>query len=143
GITDVGATALASATGLPRLDTIYLFHNSIHDKARAALERSSHFCLANLDLGEREEGYCMSRGEVETARRHYVREQLLPIVSHYFQTYERLQSAMLCVAQYWADEADDAVHGSLIVSELFEPTLGVGWSDESGPDANLPNTQIK
>jgi uncharacterized protein (TIGR02996 family) len=144
GITDVGAASLASATGLPRLDTVYLFQNSITDGARAALERSSHFRLANLDLGEREEGYCMSHGEAEMARRQYVRTQLLPVVSHYFQTYERLRSAVLCVAQYWADEANDAVHGMLIVSELFEPTLeGVGGGDdETRLDPNVPNTHI-
>ncbi len=52
---------------------------------------------------------------------------------------------MLCVAQYWNDEAEDAVHGLLVVSELFEPTLeGVSWSyDESHIDPNVPNTRIK
>jgi hypothetical protein len=48
------------------------------------------------------------------------------------------------VAQYWADEADDAVHATLIVSELFEPILeGVSWDKESGVDPNLPNTRIE
>jgi uncharacterized protein (TIGR02996 family) len=144
GITDIGATALASAAGLPRLDTVYLFQNQIGDGARAALERSSCFRLTNLDVGERAEGYCMSPGEAELARREYLRTKLLPLVTRYFKTYERLQSAMLCVAQYWADEADDAVHGMLVVSELFEPTLeGVDAEDESGGDPNLPNTFIK
>jgi hypothetical protein len=52
---------------------------------------------------------------------------------------------MLCVAQYWADEADDAVHAALIVSELPEPVLeGVGWEgDEDAPDRNIPNTRLK
>ena len=143
-ITDAGAAALASATGLPRLDTIYLFGNPVGDGGRAALERASRFRLGNLDLGERAEGYCMSPGEVEMARRQYLRTHLLPVVSRYFATYERLQSAMLCVAQYWADEADDAVHGTLIVSELFEPTLeGVGRDEDvSTGDPNLPTTRI-
>jgi uncharacterized protein (TIGR02996 family) len=144
GITDVGAAALASATGLQRLDTLYLFANPVRDAAYAALERSPGFCLANLDVGARAEDYCMSPGEAEMSRRQYLRTHLFPVVSQYFATYERLQSAMLCVAQYWADEADDAVHGRLIVSELFEPTLeGVGWNDdESGVDPNVPNTPI-
>jgi uncharacterized protein (TIGR02996 family) len=142
GITDAGAAALASATGLPRLDTVYLFANPISDGAPAALERSSGFLIGNLDVGARAEGYCMSPGEAEMARRQYLRERLLPVVSQHFTTYERLQSAMLCVAQYWADEA---VHALLIVSELFEPTLeGVSWSGkESQGDPNLPNTHIK
>jgi uncharacterized protein (TIGR02996 family) len=144
GITDAGAAALASATGLPRLDTVYLFQNRVSDGARAALERGPHFRLGKLDLGEREEGYCMSPGEAEMARRQFVRTQLLPVVSRYFQTYERLRSAALCVAQYWADEANDAVHAALVVSELFEPILeGVGWNNESGVDPNLPNTRIE
>ena len=144
-ITDAGAAALASAAGLPRFDTIYLFQNKVGDGGRAALERASRFRLGNLDLGERADGYCMSPGEVEMARRQYLRTHLLPVVSRYFATYERLQSAMLCVAQYWADEADDAVHGTLVVSELLEPTLeGVGWGDdESGADPNVPNTRIE
>jgi uncharacterized protein (TIGR02996 family) len=145
GITDAGAHALASAAGLPCLDTIYLFQNPITAASRAALEQSSCFRLGNLDVGERAEGYCLSPGETEMGRRHYLRTQLLPVVSNYFTKYERLQSVMLCVAQYWADEANDAVHGQLIVSELFEPTMkGVrGWSeDESKVDPNLPNTRI-
>src|SRR5262249_54728662 len=128
-ITSAGVLALGGATGLPRLDTVYLFQNPVlGDGARAALKWAAQFgrvTLATLDVGERAEGYCMSRGQAEMARRRYIREHLLPIVSQHFQTYERLQSAMLCVAQYWADEADDAVHGRLIVSELFEPTMDI------------------
>ncbi len=144
GITEAGVTALAEWTGLPQLNTVYLFQNPLGEGAHAALEASAQFRLANLDMGEREDGYCRSHGEAEMARRKYVREHLLPVVSRHFKTYERLQSAMLCVAQYWADEANDAVHGMLIVSELFEPTLeGVGGFDE-GPrvDPNVPNTHI-
>jgi uncharacterized protein (TIGR02996 family) len=145
GVTDAGAAALAAATGLPHLDTLYLFDNPISDGARAVLQRSRGFRLTNLDVGEREEGYCMSPGEAEMRRREYLRKHLAPVVSDYFTTYERLQSAMLCVAQYWADEADDAVHGLLIVSELFEPTLdGVHeYENEPKADPNIPNTHIE
>jgi uncharacterized protein (TIGR02996 family) len=139
-ISDAGATELAAAEGLPRLETLYLFQNTV-GSACAALRR-----MMDLDVGERDDGYCMSRGETEMARRQHIREHLLPVVLQYFQTYERLQSAMLCVAQYWNDEANDAVHGYLVVSELFEPTLqGVEpWlDDESSADPNLPNTRIE
>jgi uncharacterized protein (TIGR02996 family) len=144
-ITDAGAAALARAAGLPRLDTLYLAQNPIGDDALYALPESAHFHLTNLDVGERPDGYCTSPGESEMARRKYVRTQLLPAVTGYFDTYERLQSAMLCVAQYWADEANDAVHARLIVSELFEPMLdGARWGDkESLVDPNLPTTRIK
>jgi uncharacterized protein (TIGR02996 family) len=143
GITNAGASALTAATGLPRLDTIYLFQNPLDSSARTMLQRSSFFSVKTLDLGERAEGYCLSPGEVEVARREYIRTYLMPVVSRYFATYERLRSAMLCVAQYWADEADDAVHGRLIVSELFEPVLEGVDEDKSHADPNLPNTYIK
>ncbi len=95
GITDAGAAALAGAAGLPRLDTAYLSGNRIGGGARAALEGSPHFRLTNLDVGEPADGYCMSPGETDMARRRYLRTQLAPIVTRYFDTYERLRSAML------------------------------------------------
>lgn len=141
-ITNVGAIALATATGLPKLETLYLFGNNIGDPTGAALPLITQFKLKKLDLGERPPGYCMSPGEAEVARRRHVREGLLPLVSRYFQDYKRLESAMLCVAQYWNDEADDAVHGTIIVSELFEPTLDrVSYDAEHDP--NIPNTSIE
>lgn len=143
-ITDAGVGALARAAGMPRLDTVYLFQNPIGARARTTLERAKHFHLSSLDTGERAAGYCMSPGEADVARRQYIRTHLLPLVLQYFQTHNLLRSATLCVAQYWADEADDAVHGTLVVSELPEPTMkGVSWGNESGTDANLPNTRIE
>ncbi len=142
-ITDGGVAALAKAKGLPRLDTVYLFQNPTSERARASLERAAHYCLGNLDLGERAEGYCLSPGETDIARRKYIRDDLLPVVSQHFQTYQLLRSAMLCVAQYWADEANDAVHGKLVVSELFEPTLKEVQGYGPAPDPNVPNTRIE
>ncbi len=69
GLTDAGAAVLAAAPGLPRLDTVYLFQNSVSDAGRLALQRSPNFRLTNLDLGVRAEGYCMSAGEADMARR--------------------------------------------------------------------------
>ena len=144
GVTDVGARALADATGLPRLNTAYLFGNAISPAARTALTQSTQFQLANLDVGERADGYCMSPGEAEMGRRQWLRTQLLPVVARYFETYERLQCAALCVAQYWDDEADDAVHAEMVVSELFEPTLRcVNWGGKNHKDPNLPTTHVK
>ena len=86
----------------------------------------------------------MSRGEAEMNRRRYFRDHLLPFVQGFFDKYEGLQSAMLCVAQYWSDEANDAVHGSLIVSELPVPRLDGASHGYGGaaPDPNVPNTKI-
>jgi uncharacterized protein (TIGR02996 family) len=145
GITDAGASALSRATGLPHLNVLYLFDNPIRAAGMIAVDMDARFRLRNLDVGDRDEGYCMSPGQSEVARRQYVRTKLLPAVATLFNTHERLQSAVLCVAQYWDDEADDAVHGRLVVSELLEPTLeGTEPSGEtSGADPNLPTTRIK
>jgi uncharacterized protein (TIGR02996 family) len=145
-ITSAGVSALAAATGLPRLDTVYLFDNSVNAGARDALEKGRRFCVTTVDLGEHDEGYSFSPGQADVARRHFLRTHLLPFVTKTFKTYPHLQSAMLCVAQYWADEANDAVHGELIVSELFQPDLEgarSGYEDDSGPDPNVPNTHLK
>jgi uncharacterized protein (TIGR02996 family) len=144
-ISDVGVSALAKSKALSKLETVYLFGNRISENARFILKRAEHFQLKNLDLGKPAEGYAMSTGQAEMARRQYIRKELLPVVLDFFQKYEGLRSAMLCVAQYWSDEATDAVHGNLIVSELFEPKMeGVqSYADESDPDINLPNLKIK
>lgn len=144
-LTDESVPALAESVGFPRLETLYLFQNPISVTGLKLLIGSSRFSLKNLDAGEREDGYCMSSGEAEVARREYIRSRLNPLVARYFHDYDQLQSAMLCVAQYWADEANDAVHGNLIVSELIEPTLdGVEYSeDDAQPDPNLPTVRLK
>jgi uncharacterized protein (TIGR02996 family) len=139
-LTDAGAKALASANGFPALDTVYLFRNPVTDAARVALEDSTQFTLANLDVGAHADGYCMSPGQSEMARRLFVRAHLLPVVRQHFDTYPLLRSANLCVAQYWNDEANDAVHGELVVSELFEPVL---TGLDEGADPNIPNTRIR
>lgn len=145
GLSDAGTVALAAAPGLPRLDTVYHFQNAVGEAGHSALEESPRFRLSNLDVGEVVDGDCMSPGQTEMGRRRFLRTQLLAIVTRYFRSYERLESAVLCVARCWADEADDAVHEVLVVSELFEPTLrGVnpGYG-KATPDANLPTTVIK
>jgi len=145
GITDTGASALAQASGLPALESLYLFHNAVGSAGRTALENSDRFRLGNLDFGEPAAGYSFSPGQTDVARREFLRTRLLPVIRGYFTKYPRLQSAMLCVAQYWSDEADDAVHGRVVVSELFEPTMeGVeAYGDDAARDPNIPNTPFK
>lgn len=145
-IDDYGAQRLARAR-LKRLDTLYLFHSSVTRSGRGALLTTANFRLKSIDLGEHEDGYSMSGGQTEMGRRRYIRTQLLPHLEGYFQKYPLLQSAMLCVAQYWNDEADDAVHNEVIVSELYEPTI-IGAIDylsddvDGQEDPNVPNTII-
>ncbi len=145
-LTDAGAIALASAKGLPRLAAVYLFDNSVGERGRWALREAPHFTPTELDLGEPATGYAFSPGQADAARREFVRKHLTPLASQYVRKYEHLRSAHFCVAQYWADEADDAVHAYLIVSELAEPTLvgaQSGGDEKSESDPNVPNTRIK
>lgn len=50
-------------------------------------------------------------------------EHVVPLVEKTFRTYDALQSAALLVAQYWNDEAHDAVHGYLVYSSAPRPDL--------------------
>jgi uncharacterized protein (TIGR02996 family) len=145
GVSDAGVTALADATGMPRLDTLYLFGNTVSEEARTLLDCSTSFTLGNLDAGERADGYCMSPGVTDIARRRWIRADLWPFVRRQFEAHERLRSATLCVAQYWDDEAGDAVHGRLIVSEWPVPLLDEVDRHGGGSvgDPNLPSTHIQ
>lgn len=148
-ITLTGMSALANAKGLPALQTLYLFDNpgsaTDQDRERArTLFYNTSFSAVHVDLGEHDEGYCMSAGQADVARIDYLRRYLIPASRRYFDKYPLLQSAMLCVAQYWADEADDAVHGYLVLSELLEPTLNNVFFDGESEhrDPNIPNSEI-
>lgn len=146
-LSDEGAYRLAEARGLPRLKNVHLFDNAVTRAGATALSQTPNFALATIDLGERAVGREASPGQTDMKRREYLRTRLGPYLQNQFQTYERLRSAMLCVAQYWNDEADDAVHSALVVSEGLEPTLtGVGYRirDDEGrvADPNIPNTTI-
>lgn len=148
-ITETGADALAGATSFPNLTTLFLFENQLSDEAvnltkRRFLESEQRkTSFKTLDLGETQEGYELSPGQAEMQRRLLVREDLLPWVEKLFTTYKPLQSAVFCVAQYWSDEANDAVHAYLVVSELAEPILeGVSAHEESTTDLNLPTVKI-
>jgi hypothetical protein len=58
-------------------------------------------------------------------REKIINSDIIPIIELYFSKYPQLQSAMLLVAQYWDDEAADAVHSEIIISVLPTPVLGV------------------
>jgi hypothetical protein len=51
--------------------------------------------------------------------------EIIPKIKMIFNKYLELQSAMILVAQYWDDEAGDAVHYRLIFSVLPTPVLGI------------------
>jgi len=63
--------------------------------------------------------------DASARRAAFIRDALVP----YFRQHLRkqgLRSALLLVAQYWADEADDAVHYEIIWSKLDEPDVAAG-----------------
>lgn len=47
-------------------------------------------------------------------RRQLIEEYYLPVAEHVLQKDDRVDAVMLCFAQYWDDEADDAVHARLL-----------------------------
>lgn len=52
-----------------------------------------------------------------------IRHTILPVVEAYFRRFTPLQSAVLYLAQYHNDEAEDAVHAGWVFSELTLPDL--------------------
>ena len=65
----------------------------------------------------------MSAEETEAKRREIMRDLVKPYIRKVFHKYPQLQSAMLLVAQYWNDEAHDAVHEEVLFSVLDFPDL--------------------
>jgi len=54
-------------------------------------------------------------------RQWSLEHEVRPTVEEVFAERPAVQSILLCVAQYWADEADDAVHGHLVFSSRATP----------------------
>ena len=65
--------------------------------------------------------------EVARLREQMIQDQVLPIITRAFDSFPSLKSATLLVAQFWCDEAIDAVHCDLIFSELNTPDLGAAY----------------
>lgn len=65
---------------------------------------------------------------------------IVPIVKANFNKYPQLKSAAILVAQYWNDEASDAVHQHIIYSVLDTPDFEAAARGEYGKDTvNLPS----
>jgi hypothetical protein len=73
-----------------------------------------------------------SKLEMLELREKIINHGILPIVKLVFDKYDRIQSAMLLVGQYWDDEAHDAVHNQIIFSILPTPipNLELEYSDD-------------
>ncbi len=61
--------------------------------------------------------------ETERRRKEYMETVVKPMVEHIFKMYPKLNGAVLKVAQYWCDEARDAVHGKLGFSLYRNPDI--------------------
>lgn len=91
----------------------------------------------------------MSTAKYTPSQTAALREELLrakaePLVLRTFDRHPRLQSAMMLVAQFWNDEADDAVHYEFIYSERETPDVGAASQaedaeDETWDDVNFPS----
>jgi len=84
----------------------------------------------------------LSPEEAVGLRNEFLNGRFKRSVDNVFGSDASLQSATLLVAQYWDDEADDAVHGEMIYSELITPDLDTLRADPEiyydGDLVNLP-----
>lgn len=87
-------------------------------------------------------GYLHTPERTAALRREWTRDRLLPALRALFARLPALRSACVLVAQYWNDEADDAVHCAIVVSELEAPDLAAASRAYEEPDdgdpGNLP-----
>ena len=80
----------------------------------------------------------------QTARmRQEIVARIAQRVGQVFEQHPQLRSAVMLVAQYWNDEAQDAVHGKFIFSMLAVPDLKAvqeAWDrgNEDSETINLP-----
>lgn len=65
--------------------------------------------------------------EAASLRDQMIREQIVPVIRRAFAAHPALHSATLLVAQYWNDEANDAVHCDLVFSELDTPDTAAAY----------------
>jgi hypothetical protein len=75
--------------------------------------------------------------ETAILRRKYVEQRLLPPLDWRFKYYPNLKSAALFVAQYWDDEANDAVNVLWIFSVLETPDFDYPFSNSTWTEENL------
>ena len=86
--------------------------------------------------------YRYSKEEVAKLREAIIHNCIKPIVKKFFENHPQLNSAMLLVAQYYNDEASDAVHEFIFFSVLENPDFEAFSEAELHPDGldriNLP-----
>ena len=87
-------------------------------------------------------GYLYTPEQTAGLRREWTQGHLLPALQALFARLPALRSACVLVAQYWNDEADDAVHCAVVVSELDAPDIAAASRAfeeiDDGDPVNLP-----
>lgn len=78
--------------------------------------------------------------ETALLRRKYVEKKLIPALQKLFDAFTELRSAALFVAQYWDDEAHDAVYDLWVFSVLETPNFDYPFSDETIEESELNGT---
>jgi uncharacterized protein (TIGR02996 family) len=68
-----------------------------------------------------------------TLRRWSLEHELRPLFQRVFEERPEVRSVLLAVAQHWADEADDAVHGHLVMSAREVPRWPHRCADDTFP----------
>ena len=88
-----------------------------------------------------EEGKLFTPAEAKQLRENLIRKWILPALEARFTKFPQLKSAGLLVAQYWCDEAGDAVHSLMYYSVLEAPDFQTAISLEYDQNdrVNLPN----
>jgi hypothetical protein len=69
-----------------------------------------------------------SPAETARLREQLLRDEIAPIIQRAFAAHPALNSATLLVAQYWCDEAEDAVHYDLVFSEKSTPDTAAAYA---------------
>lgn len=88
-------------------------------------------------------GYIFTEEETVLLRRKFLQQQIIPALKLRFKKYPQLRSAALFVAQYWDDEANDAVHQNTFFSVLETPDFdAIAANGSFRPDPeNIPGFQ--
>lgn len=92
-------------------------------------------------MHDNEDGKLLTPTEAKQLREKLIQKWILPALEARFAKYPALKSAGMFVSQFWCDEADDAVHLTLIYSVLETPDFQTAIALEYGdPDSvNLPD----
>ncbi|MCO7223023.1 hypothetical protein [Pleionea sp. CnH1-48] len=73
--------------------------------------------------------------QAQALRNEIIEKGVMPYIKAVFERFPKFNSATLLVAQYWDDEADDAVHQEVIFSALNTPNLKSAF--ETYTDENM------